>query len=370
MGFLNSLFGGIPKNGIITARFRIDDDYNINLSLEQGGNVSSVEYIHFFLGYYLRTLINLKHSPNAFNVLKHSFNNLFSDLISRKTDVLKIIEIDDAISIVPYTPKNYREYIATSTALDQYRRSIFIKLPDRGYEQDMVFSVYVLLSHLLKILDDKSIVHLSFSAKKLSVGDGLKSIGVDMFSATGSRDAVGAAIIASQEDVSKHYLNIDHQRNVLLSQSTNNINKNSGDSLQESAFTNTNFSHIPKPKTSNCIYDGHERDRVAYGEFFDYVALVAQRVKDLPLSKINVTNLNLGSYGYDDEMNQFLGLLCKHIHLYAQSDGARHESMRFLDANVFNEMGEDLVDLVIKIALSSYDAFNLYNIKILYWVQK
>lgn len=215
MSFFNKLFGGIPDNAIITAKFKIDNETNINLTLEQTRSVQYVEYTHLFLGYYLRTLINLKNSENAFNVLKISFDNLFSKPISRKTDVLRSVEIDDAVNIISYTPSNYREYVVALNEFDTYRRSTFIKLPDLGFEQDMVFSVYVLLSHLLKILDDKSILHLSFAARKLTLGDGLKTVGVDMFSATGSRDAVGAAILAAEEEVVKHYLILEQQRNII-----------------------------------------------------------------------------------------------------------------------------------------------------------
>jgi len=370
MNFFNKLFGGIPGNAIITARFKVDDDFNINLSLEQSRSVQYVEYIHFFLGYYLRTLINLRNSEGAFNVLKNSFDALFATPVSKKTDVLRSVEIDDVLNVVYYIPNNFREYVATLSDFDDYRRSVFIKIPDRGYEQDMVFSVYVLLTHLLKIMDEKSILQLSFAAKKLSVGDGLKAIGVDMFSATGSRDAVGAAILSSKEDVVKHYMIAEQKRNIILSQNYPDQSKISNTSKPFIESTEVDSKNIPKCSYSHCSYEGHEKDREAMGEFFDYIYLISQRVKDLPLSKINLVNLKLDSYGYDEDVDLFIGLVCKHIHLYSQADGYRHDGMRFLDEATLQEMGEDILDLVIKISLASYNASHLYSIKLAHWMQK
>lgn len=200
MSFLKTLFGGIPENGVLTVIIRADDDFRFHLVTKIGVGFSDIEHTQLFLNYYLRTLINLKSGP-ASHVLRTNFEKVFLEGFKRNSNILNLADIEDVVSIQKSPLKNAREYVATITVADAHHRSCYIKLPAKGYEQDMVFSVFVLLQNLVEILDEFHIDVLLEAGLRLIYGmlkDGeLKRSGVDFNTSFGSRSLVAASIAAA-----------------------------------------------------------------------------------------------------------------------------------------------------------------------------
>jgi hypothetical protein len=200
MNFLKTLFGGVPENGVLTVIIRVDDDFRFHLFTKIGVGFSDIEHAQLFLNYYLRTLINLKSSPAA-NILRTNFEKVFLEGFKKNSNILKSADIDDVVLIQATPLRNAREYVATITLVDAHLRSCYIKLPQNGYEQDMVFSVFVMLQNLVEILDEFHIELLLEAGTKLIFGmsnDGeLSRGGVDFKTALGSRLLVAASIVAA-----------------------------------------------------------------------------------------------------------------------------------------------------------------------------
>lgn len=228
MNFFKTLLGGIPEDGILTATFRVDDEFSFQLLTKVGYGFNDKEYLHLFINYYLRTLINLQASP-ASHVLKTTFEKVILEGFESKSNILEIAEIDDVVSIQKYSPANAREYVATITVQGN-QRSCYIKIPKQGYEQDMVFSVFVMLQNLVNILDEFYLDFLKEACSRLIVGMNneaeLKRNGINILTASGSRTLAAAAIISVESLV-------EQRRNKKIAEhngiTKNNISDSFGD---------------------------------------------------------------------------------------------------------------------------------------------
>lgn len=201
MSFLKSLFGGIPDDGVLTATFKVDDDFRFQLLTKVGFGFNDKDYLQLFLNYYLRSLINLKSSP-ASHLLRTTFEKVVMEGFESKSNILQMAEIDDVVSIQKFSPANSREYVATITIAQGDQRSCFIKMAKGGYEQDIVFSVFVMLQNLVNILDEYYMEFLKEACSRLVVGmysdAELKRNGIDFETALGSRFLVASAIISAE----------------------------------------------------------------------------------------------------------------------------------------------------------------------------
>jgi hypothetical protein len=286
MNFFKTLLGGIPENGVLTATFRVDDDFRFQLLTKVGFGFTDKDYLQLFLNYYLRTLINLKSSP-ASHVLRATFEKVILEGFSSKSNILQIAEIDDVVSIQKYSPANAREYVATITIVPGDQRSCFIKLPKGGYEQDMVFSVFVMLQNLVDILDDYHLDFLKEACSRLVVGmyneTELKRNGLDFETASGSRLLAASAINSveslvkqrQKEKIAKAKLSVSHSvSNTTFEQDKIDLSRKKQNQvrfeIQSSLVKNKNSSEI-NFQESDIFKGNHSSTKVEPAYFNDKI---------------------------------------------------------------------------------------------------
>lgn len=208
MNFFKTLFGGIPENGTLTATFRVDDDFRFQLMVKAGPGFSDIEYIQLLLNYYIRMVNDLKDGP-ASDALRTTFENVFLGGFEKKSNILQLANIDDVVEIQKYSPKKAREYITTIIVAGDNLRSCYVKLAPNGYEQDMVFSVFVLLQNLVDVLDDYHIDILHEAGCKLLYGmadnSDVRRSGIDFKTLLGSRSIVALSITTAQQLVKEKH---------------------------------------------------------------------------------------------------------------------------------------------------------------------
>ncbi len=158
MGLFGKLLGN-EKIKLLRAEITFDDAMNYNVSFTKlHSELKSPEFIRLPLHYYSKLLFNFggndPQSAQTSDILLSLMRHLCSNVSGKTSKILEIIDADDTVSIAPPGSGTKKTIEATLVFLDPMTRQIITKLPMRAYNQQVVFSLFVLLQEVQKHLND------------------------------------------------------------------------------------------------------------------------------------------------------------------------------------------------------------------------
>lgn len=161
MGLFGKLLG-TDKISLLKAEITVDESMNYNVGfIKLHPELRSPEFICLPLHYYAKILFNFggtdPQSAQASDILLNLMNHLCSVATGRTSQILRIVDIDDVVSISSPYNNGLRKIEATLNFLDPMTRQIVTKIPMKIYNQQVVYSVFVLLNEVQKHLSDTEI---------------------------------------------------------------------------------------------------------------------------------------------------------------------------------------------------------------------
>jgi len=129
----------------------------------------SLEFVRLILHFYAKILYIFS-PPNVLPslMLKTFVDKNLATGINKNSDVLRTANVSDVAKLSPYEPHNAnKRIVVTFYFLDIFRRHIATEIPPGIYEQDIVYSVLVLLQAIIPRLDDFDIGILNQSLQNM-----------------------------------------------------------------------------------------------------------------------------------------------------------------------------------------------------------
>jgi hypothetical protein len=168
MGLFGKLLGN-DKISLLKTEITVDEGMNYNVAFTKlHPELKSPEFIRLTLHYYAKILFNFggtdPQSAQSSDILLNLMNHLCSSTTERTSNILHIVDIDDVVSISYPNNNGLRKIEATLNFLDPMTRQIVTKIPMKIYNQQVVYSVFVLLNEVQKHLDE---IQLSMLFDKL-----------------------------------------------------------------------------------------------------------------------------------------------------------------------------------------------------------
>jgi len=188
MDFIRKLVGLAPARvPILKCIIRFDTSNNCGVDFEPlHQNLRSHEMVHLILHYYARILgVSEPQQPQSFYGFLFNATKKISeaDLASLRKDVLRLADIDDTVKIQKPTGTVHTYQIVLFADKLGPQRHITLDMPSRGFEQQMVFSLPVLIHEVLKHLGDKEISILQGALKYMN---NQFAIGFDFYNINGA----------------------------------------------------------------------------------------------------------------------------------------------------------------------------------------
>ena len=171
MGLLKNIFGnsGPTLIPILKTVIIFDENNNVSVEFEKlHPKLKTPEYIKIALHYYAKILVNIDpeqtESSFAYKTLFSAIDNIIQANLKENSNILNIANIDDVVRLSKPKDDKYR-YVANLFAIGGAIRHITTDIPLRGYLQQIVFSVPVLIQGVLQYLNEEEIKTLQLALK-------------------------------------------------------------------------------------------------------------------------------------------------------------------------------------------------------------
>lgn len=352
MGFLKKIFGiepSLPK--LVSAIITFDEDFNFNVAfVKEHPQLENLELIRLVLHYYAKTMLNLGNKSAGVVALFEGMNAVVRNGIDRATDVLYVADIDDTVNLVEFLPASgARKISATLYFVDEMRRGITTQIPFKGYEQDLVFSVFALLQTTLNHLDDYWIACLHRALKSMN--------------SAYSRSADFSSFSAAEKIPNDAFISATLEALASVISAKNSIQE------QPVAVTSLKASKVKSGLVSEQAKETFGRDLV------DFVTLLARELGNASGSH---TPNNAQKASFSHEVGRYLDrdlivTITKILHairVYLELRDPKSVLIDKISMEDVSKHGEALLDLVIRIALEEYSATDSYNVRLLEWITK
>jgi hypothetical protein len=352
MGFLKKIFGiepSLPK--LVSANITFDEDFNFNVAfVKEHPQLENLELVRLVLHYYAKTMLNLGNKSTGVVALFEGMNTVVRTGIDRATDVLYVADIDDTVNLVEFLPASgARKISATLYFVDEMRRGITTQIPFKGYEQDLVFSVFALLQTALNHLDDYWIACLHRALQSMNSAYSRSS---DFSSFSASEKIPNDAFISAT-----------------LEALASVISAEKSTQEQPAAVTSPKASKVKSGLVSEQTIEKFG------GDLVDFVASLARELAHTTGSQSpsNAPNASLNheaGRGIDRELLVTITKIILAIRVYLELRDPKSALIDRISMKDVSQHGEALLDFVIRIALEEYSATDSYNVRLLEWITK